>query len=102
MPQPDAKTASKPEAKAEPNPDAKAGVAAALNTSLGDLLVAGLVKDPEDAGRVIAAAIAQIEAPNATAKTPETKAAPKAETEVAPKPSVKAKAPPDPTPQAAE
>ena len=64
MPQPDAKTASKPEAKAGPNPDAKAGVAAALNTSLGDLLVTGLVKDPEDAGRVIAAAIAQIEAPN--------------------------------------
>ena len=94
MPQSDAKPASKPEAKAEPKPDAKAGVAAALNMSLGDLLVAGLVEDPEDAGQVIAAAIAQAEAPNETAKKPET--------EAAPKPSVKAKAPRDPTPQAAE
>ena len=94
VPQSDAKPASKPEAKAEPKPDVKAGVAAALNMSLGDLLVAGLVEDPEDAGRIIAAAIAQAEAPNETAKKPET--------EAAPKPSVKAKAPRDPTPQAAE
>ena len=73
-----------------------------LDTSLGDLLVAGLVKDPEDAGRMIAAAITQAEAPIAAAKAPETKAEPKAETEAAPKPGVKAKAPPDPTPRAAE
>ena len=73
-----------------------------LDTSLGDLLVAGLVKDPEDAGRMIAAAVTQAEAPIAAAKAPETEAAPKAKTEAAPKPSVKAKAPPDPTPQAAE
>jgi hypothetical protein len=32
-----------------------------------DLLVAGLVKDPEDAGRMIAAAITQAEAPAASA-----------------------------------
>ena len=107
-PKPEAKAAPQPEAKAEPkpetepNPEAKAGVARLLNTSLGDLLVAGLVKDPEDAGRMIAAAIAQAEAPVAAAKAPETEAEPKAETEAAPKPSVKAKAPPDPTPQAAE
>ena len=107
-PKPEAKAAPQPEAKAEPKPEtepkpeAKAGVARLLNTSLGDLLVAGLVKDPEDAGRMIAAAIAQAEAPVAAAKAPETEAEPKAETEAAPKPSVKAKAPPDPTPQAAE
>ena len=50
--------------------------------------MAGLIKDPEDAGRIIAAAITQAEAPNATAKTPETKAEPKTETEAAPKPGV--------------
>ena len=70
--------------------------------SLGDLLVAGLIKDPEDAGRMIAAAVTQAEAPIAAAKAPETGAAPNAETEAGLKPSVKAKAPPDPTPQAAE
>ncbi len=107
-PQPEAKAAPQPEAKAEPKPEtepkpeAKAGVARLLNTSLGDLLVAGLIKDPEDAGRMIAAAITQAEAPVAAAKAPEAEAEPKAETEAAPKPSVKAKAPPDPTPQAAE
>ena len=93
--QSEAKAASPPEAKAEPEaepkPDAKAGVAALLNTSLGDLLVAGLVKDPEDAGRVIAAAIAQAESPNALAKARETEVEPKAEAEADLKPGAKAK-----------
>jgi H+-transporting ATPase len=93
-PQPEAKAEPKPET--EPKPEAKAGVAALLNTSLGDLLVAGLLKDPEDAGRIIAAAITQADTPTAAAKAPETKI------EAAPNPGVKAKAPPDPTPQAAE
>ena len=101
-PQPDAKVEAKPEA--EPKPDAKAELATLLNTSLGDLLVAGLVKDPEDAGRVIAAAITQAEAPTAAAKAPE----PKAETQTAfkaeskPEPDAKAKTPSDVTRQAAE
>jgi H+-transporting ATPase len=79
-PNPEAKAAPQPESKAEPKPGAKpeaeakpqtsAGVAALLNTSLGDLLVAGLVKDPEDAGRIIAAAITQAKAPIAVAKAP--------------------------------
>jgi H+-transporting ATPase len=105
---PDAKAGPKIEAEAEPKPEteskpeAKAGVATLLDMSLGDLLVAGLIKDPEDAGRMIAAAITQAEAPIAAAKAPETEAAPKAKTEAAAKPSIKAKAPPDPTPQAAE
>ena len=124
QPQPEAKTAPRPEAKAAPEPGTKAepmpgakaepmpgavpkseaqtGVETLLDMSVGDLLVAGLIKDPEDAGRMIAAAITQAEAPIAAAKAPETKAEPEAETEAAPKPSVKAKAPPDPTPQAAE
>jgi H+-transporting ATPase len=107
-PEPEAKVAPQPEPKAEPNPETEpnpegqTGVANLLDMSLGDLLVAGLVKDPEDAGRMIAAAITQAEAPVAAAKAPETEAEPKAETEAGPKPSVKAKAPPDPTPQAAE
>ena len=123
-PQPDARSETKPETKAEPQPEAdaspqlvaksepkpetNAGVATLLNTSLGDLLLAGLVKDPEDAGRVIAAAITEAEAPTAAAKAPE----PKAETQTAvkaeskakakPEPDAKAKTPSDVTPQAAE
>jgi H+-transporting ATPase len=103
---PDARAGPKIEAKADPKPEseskpeAKTGVATLLETSLGDLLVAGLVKDPEDAGRIIAAAITQAEAPNATAKVPEARDEPKAETEADPRPGAKAKAPPDPTPQA--
>ena len=83
-PTPEAKGAPQPEAKAEPKPEAEpkpaanAGVAALLNTSLGDLLVAGVAKDPEDAGRVIAAAIAAAEAPIAVAKAPATDAEPEA------------------------
>jgi H+-transporting ATPase len=89
---PGAKAKFVPELEAEPKPLAKAGVAALLNTSLGDLLVAGLVKDPEDAGRVIAAAIAQAKAPITIGKAPEAKATPQPE----------AKTPPDVKPQAAE
>ena len=102
VPRPEAKATPQSEARAQPKPEAKTGIATLLDTSLGDLLVAGLIKDPEDAGRMIAAAITQAEAPIAAVKAPETGAAPKAETEAAPKPSVKAKAPPDPTPQVAE
>ncbi len=105
---PEAKAAPQPDAKSEPKPETNAGVATLLNTSLGDLLLAGLVKDPEDAGRVIAAAITEAEAPTAAAKAPE----PKAETQTAvkaeskakakPEPDAKAKTPSDVTPQAAE
>jgi H+-transporting ATPase len=97
---PDAKAETKPEAKveakpeAEPKPPANAGVAVLLNTSLGDLLVAGLVKDPEDAGRIIAAAITpRVAAPKAS----ETDAKPAAKSE--PRPDGKAKTPTDVIPQ---
>jgi H+-transporting ATPase len=108
-PQPDAKAAAKPEA--EPEPQAKADIAALLNTSLGDLLVAGLIKDPEDAGRIIAAALTQAEAPIIAAKAHEAddesksdakaKAEPSANAEAAPdaKAQPKAKTPPASTPQ---
>ena len=61
---------AKPEV--ELKPDAKADLATLLNTSLGDLLVAGLVKDPEDAGRIIAAAVSQAKASITAPKAPET------------------------------
>ena len=99
-PQTEAKGGPKPET--EPKPEAKAGVVTLLDTSLGDLLVAGLVKDPEDAGRMIAAAITQAMAPIAAAKASATKAESKTGTEAEPKPGAKAKAPPDPTRSAAE
>jgi H+-transporting ATPase len=63
---PEAEAAAQPQAEAAPKPEANSGVATLLDTSLGDLLVAGLVKDPEDAGRVIAAALTQVGTPAAT------------------------------------
>ena len=97
---PEAKTAPRPDAKVEAKPEAEqkppgsAGVTALLNTSLGDLLVAGLVKDPEDAGRIIAAAITQAEARVAAPKAPETDAeVRRARSE--PRPDGKAKTPTD-------
>ena len=70
---PDPKAISRPEAKAinatpnaEPNPDL--GDTSVLDKTLGEILLAGVAKDPEDAGRVIAAALTQAAAP---AKAPE-------------------------------
>jgi len=105
---PEAKAATEPEAKVEPKADADArphpvaepeplassDIAALLNTPLGDVLVAGLLKDPEDAGRLIAQGIMQTEARISAANTPDT--TPEA------KPEAKAKTPPAPAPKAAE
>jgi len=85
-------TATKPHAEAQP--EANTGGAALLSRTLGDLLVAGLVKDPEDAGRIIAAAIAQAQPSTASRQAPEA--------EVKPEPKAEAKTPPAPTPKAAE
>ena len=92
-PQPDAKVEVKPEA--EPKRDAKADLATLLNTSLGDLLVAGLVKDPEDAGRIIAAAVSQAKANITAPQSPGTDAEPKAKPEGTAEPAVKPAAQPD-------
>jgi H+-transporting ATPase len=77
-------------------PDTGIDVAKLLDTSLGELLVAGLVKDPEDAGRLIAAAISQATAP----------AAPQAKSESQPsaeaQPDTEGDAAPASTSQAAE
>jgi H+-transporting ATPase len=89
-PEPQPAADAKPEA--EPKPEAKADVAALLNTTLGEILVAGLVKDTEDAGRLIAQGIIQTEARIAAAKAPEAEAEPEPE----------AKRPPTSMPKAAE
>ena len=78
-PDPQPAADAKPEAEAEPKPEAKADVAALLNTTLGEILVAGLVKDTEDAGRLIAQGIIQTEARIAAVKAPEAEAAPEPE-----------------------
>jgi H+-transporting ATPase len=98
--QPEATTESKPET--EPKPRTNAGTATLLTTSLGDLLVAGLVKDPADAGRVIAAGITETAANIAAAKAPANDAVPKTDAKAAPKPEAKVETPPDVKPLAAE
>jgi hypothetical protein len=96
-PQPDAKAAPAAEAKAEPEPDDNTDVAKLMNTTLGDVLLAGVLKDPQGAGRIIAEAITRAETPIAAAKTPEGKAGPKSETAAETKDKTKAKAPSDVT-----
>jgi H+-transporting ATPase len=91
-PKPEAKPELQPAVEAEPKPEAKADVAALLNTTFGEILVAGLIKDPEDGGRLIAQGIIQTEARIAAAKAPEAE----------PEPEAKAKTPPASTPNAAE
>ena len=49
-----------------------------MNTTLGDVLLAGLAKDPESVGRIVAQAINQAETPIAAAKAPEADANPDA------------------------
>ena len=95
-PKPRPAAEAKPEAdpEAEPKPEAKPDVAVLLHTTLGEILVAGLVKDPEDAGRIIAQGIIQTEARIAGAKVPEA--------EAEPEPEAKAKTPSASTPKAAE
>ena len=95
-PEPEARTepTAEPKAKAEPEPVASSGIAALLKTPLGDVLVAGLLKDPQEAGRLIAQGIMQTEARISAANTPDTTPEPR--------PEAKAKTPPAPTPKAAE
>ena len=103
-PQPEAKAEPKPETEAEPKPEAKAApkpevntdVATLMNTTLGDVLLAGLAKDPESVGRIVAQAIDQAETPIAAANPPEAEPEPEAEGEpkpdarTAPQPEAKA------------
>jgi len=93
-PNPEIHAEVRPEVNAETRPKPSANVAALLNTTFGDVLVAGLLKDPEDAGRLIAQGIVEIEARIASAKTPDAVAGSKPEAE--------AGTPPAGTPKAVE
>ena len=81
---------TKPDDKPEPQPNAHAApqapadTAALLNMSLGDLLVAGAIKDPEDAGRIIAAALTQAQAPVAATPAPTAEPGPEANAKTPP------------------
>jgi hypothetical protein len=81
----DAKPASEPEAKG-PAAEAKSGVDTAvttlMNTTLGELLVAGVLKYPEDAGQILEDGIVQTKAQIEAAKAPPPKVDPKPESEV--------------------
>ncbi len=103
-PKPEAKAAPQPEAKAEPKPEANTNVATLMNTTLGDVLLAGLAKDPESVGRIVAQAINQAETPIAAAKAPEADANPDAKAEPQPDaraaPQPEAKAEPKPAVEA--
>jgi H+-transporting ATPase len=99
---PDARAEPKPEAKAEPKPDAKPSVTSVFDKTLGEVLLAGMAKDPEDAGRIIAAALTQADGPAAAAPVPGTKDKSAPDAEAKPEPDAGAKKPPAPTSKAAE
>jgi H+-transporting ATPase len=88
---PDGKDDSKPQAKAEPSaenkpvpkpkpePGIKTDTASLLDKTLGEVLLAGMAKDPQDAGRIIAAALSPTAASVAPAQEPEANPSPDAD-----------------------
>ena len=84
--QSEATAARKLEAKIEPKPVAKADSTSMLDKTLREVLLAGIVIDPEDAGLVIAAAIMQPGSPAADTPAADTKdkSAPDGNTETDP------------------
>jgi H+-transporting ATPase len=94
--QPEAKAAPQPESQAGFDPQASAGVTKLINTTLGDILLAGVLKDPESAGRIIAEAISHAEAPSPSAATTAT------ESNAKPQPGAKTKEPSASTPATAK
>jgi H+-transporting ATPase len=52
------------ESEADPKPDDRPDIATLLDTTLGDVLLAGIIKNPGAAGRIIAEALSQVETPN--------------------------------------
>jgi H+-transporting ATPase len=69
---------TEPSAKADEKLEMEtgAGVAKLIDTTLGDILLAGVLKHPEDAGRIIAEAISNDEAPKAAVAPIKSEAAP--------------------------
>jgi len=84
--QPEAKAAPQQQAKAEPKPAAKPDSTSVLDKTLGEILVAGMAKDPEDAGRLIAAGLTQPDGPAEATPAPETKDKSAPDAEAKPKP----------------
>ena len=75
-PEPASTAAPKPEADPAPQPAAaNANVTTLIDTKLGDILLAAVLKDPAGAGRLITEAIAEAEQPSAVVKPPDAKAA---------------------------
>ena len=87
------------EAKTEPKPGDNTDITKLMNTTLGNILLAGILKDPESAGRIIADAITYAETPVAPAKPPEADDGPKSQTGADPKAVAKAKTPSDLAPK---
>jgi hypothetical protein len=67
------KVEASPEPAAEPGHETNIGAKTLMNTTLGDILVAGILKDPEDAGRIIADGIVQTKVRIDAAKSPPAK-----------------------------
>jgi H+-transporting ATPase len=101
-----AKTASPPQVRCQPDKahklhpkaahGADTGVAALLDTKLSDVLLAGVLKDPQEAGHIIARAIAEAEASKGDAEPPAPKANARAGVESHPDHGPKPKAPSKP------
>ena len=98
----EAKANSTLDAEAKPTPTAtvasqhpaNADMAALVDTTLGDIILAAALQDPEAVGHLVAQAIAQAESPRPGAKL--------AEPQAEPKPGAKAEAPTTPTQHAVE
>jgi H+-transporting ATPase len=75
-PEPTSEAKATPEPAAEPGDDIDTGAKTLMNTTLGDILVAGILRDPEDAGRLIADGIAQTKARIDAVKSPSAKPEP--------------------------
>jgi H+-transporting ATPase len=83
---PESEPTPKPQAKVEPKPVPNTNSTSMLDKTLGEILLAGMAKDPEDAGRVIAAALTQPGAPPAAMPTPEAKDKSAPDVDAKPKP----------------
>jgi H+-transporting ATPase len=73
MPGPTPKVEATPGSAAEPDHEINTRAKTLMNTTLGDILVAGILKDPEDAGRIIADGIVPTKARIDAAKSPSAK-----------------------------
>ncbi len=77
--QPDAKVTPTADAKAAPKPDERSDFTKLMNAPLGEVLLAGILKEPQGAGCIITEAITHAETPIAATKTPESKGGAKSE-----------------------